>query len=311
MVIEAIIEDYDGKRKLLEEIVKVVGETAIVASNTSSLSVSKLADGLSHPERIVGMHFFNPAEKMPLIEIVRAKNTDERTLLLVSAVASQVGKYPIIVEDGAGFLVNRLLTPYLAEAGLLLSEGFSVEQIDGAAKKFGMPMGPLRLLDEVGLDVAAHVSEIMVSAYGEDFRSPNHVERLLKAGRKGRKTGSGFYIYQGDSEFVDASLSSLLALPGQAKGESSDISDRLILRMVNEAIRCLQTEVAGKAGPEAGQQIDLGTVMGCGFPPFRGGIVHYAKDRGLKEIIERLTALQKKYGDRFRPSSELVEFAKS
>lgn len=309
LFIEAIIEDFDGKRRLLSEIVGAASESAIVATNTSSLSVTNLAEGLSHPERIIGMHFFNPAEKMPLVEVVRGKQTDEKSLLVVAAMASQLGKYPIIVEDEAGFLVNRLLTPYLAEAGHLLSEGYSVEEIDGVAKAFGMPMGPLRLLDEIGLDVAVHVSQIMVAAYGEDFAAPPHAERLLKAGRKGKKTGGGFYLYQADGERVDPSLVQTLALPEPKSGGREDLCDRLILRMVNEAARCLKTGIAGRPGREAADQIDLGTVMGCGFPPFRGGVIHYARTRGAAEIQKRLEDLASKYGPRFTPRSELADIS--
>ncbi len=305
LIIEAIIEDMAGKKKLLQGIAAVAGKSTILGSNTSSLSISELGEGIPGPERFIGMHFFNPAEKMPLVEIVRGKGTDERALLVTAAVAAAVGKYPIIVEDGAGFLVNRILTPYLAEAGVLLSEGFSVEQIDRAAKDFGMPMGPLRLLDEVGLDVAARVAEIMKDAYGESFSSPNHAATLLKMGRKGKKTGSGFYVYQGGGEHVDATLQSALSLPSVPKSDAGDICDRLILRMVNEAVRCLQSGVAGRPGQEAANQIDLGAVMGCGFPPFRGGVLHYAFDRGLPVVIQRLEQLAGKYGERFLPCDEL------
>lgn len=300
--IEAIVEDIEVKKKVLSEFAKLLPHDAIIASNTSSLSISEIAMGIQFPERFVGMHFFNPVEKMPLVEIVRGRRTSDRTIAIVAALASKLGKFPIVVKDVPGFLVNRTLVPYLNEAGRLLSEGVPIEEIDGAALAFGMPMGPIRLLDEVGLDIAAHVGQIMVRGYGERMRGANIVEPLLSAGRKGKKGGLGFYRFAENSEEVDAAAYSILGItpqPGTLARET--ITDRLIFSLINEGIRCLDEGVAGAPGPEAAQQIDLGMVMGIGFPPFRGGLIYYADTLGSQRVSEKLRSLAKVYGSRFHP----------
>lgn len=303
IAIEAIFEEISVKKRVLGDLAKLLPQDAIIASNTSSLPISKIAAALDHPERVIGMHFFNPVEKMPLIEIVRGRTTGNRALAVVAALATKLGKYPIVVEDVPGFLVNRILAPYIAEAGLLLDDGYSIKDIDRAAVEFGLPMGPLRLLDEVGLDVADHVAEVMEKGYGDRMKSPDFLKKLLAVGRKGKKSGGGFYDFQGGEAHP---LANHRALLGIAKAEvrqvnRQEITDRLIYRLISEAVRCLDEGVAGVPGREAADQLDLGTVMGLGFPPFRGGVLFYADSLGAPAVQQRLKELAERFGNRFAP----------
>jgi 3-hydroxyacyl-CoA dehydrogenase/enoyl-CoA hydratase/3-hydroxybutyryl-CoA epimerase len=302
VVIEAVFEDIALKSRIFSELARQVPAHTVLASNTSSLSVSEMAKGIEHPERFVGMHFFNPVDRMPLVEIIRGEQTSQDTIERVAALAIELGKFPIVVNDVPGFLVNRILVPYLNEATYLLQEGYTVEQIDRASLSFGMPMGPLRLLDEVGLDVAAHVSQVMYNAYGERMAAPDFASRLLKLGRKGRKGGAGFYDYLGNGKEVAwKGLQEALCLPDAVSniGDVAELSDRLVLHLVNEAFKCLSEGVAGVEPELARKQIDLGTVMGIGFPPFRGGVLYYAQQRGVEEIRGRLKRYSDSFGSRY------------
>ncbi len=300
--IEAILEEIDIKKKVLADLASQMPQDAIIATNTSSLSVTEIARAIPNPERVVGMHFFNPVPKMPLVEIIRADQSSDKTVAVVAALASKLGKYPIVVKDVPGFLVNRILAPYLNEAVYLLQDQAATE-IDRSALKFGMPMGPIRLLDEVGLDVVAHVQEVMFKGYGERMRGPDYASRLAKLGRMGKKSGSGFYNFHEGEAVPCTELRELLGLkPVTESSDSAHICERLMLSLVNEAVRCLDEGVAGKPSPEAASQIDLGTVMGMGFPPFRGGIFGYADSLGAKKILEDLTRLEAKHGARFSPA---------
>jgi 3-hydroxyacyl-CoA dehydrogenase/enoyl-CoA hydratase/3-hydroxybutyryl-CoA epimerase len=304
IVIEAVFEDLNLKKRIFGELSNQVNPDCVLATNTSSLSVSDMAVAVKHPERFVGMHFFNPVEKMPLVEIIRGEKTSEATIAKVAAIATEMGKFPIVVNDVPGFLVNRILIPYLNEAVFLLQEGYSIETIDRAALKFGMPMGPIRLLDEVGLDVAAHVSKVMIAGYGERMNVPAFAEQLINLDRKGRKNGRGFYDYSGKNTISWNGLSQALNLPNKPSGTQlteDKLADRMILHLVNEAMKCLNQGVAGKDLTLAEKQIDLGTVMGIGFPPFRGGVLYYARKRGMEAIHTELTQLNKTFGQRYEP----------
>jgi 3-hydroxyacyl-CoA dehydrogenase/enoyl-CoA hydratase/3-hydroxybutyryl-CoA epimerase len=303
IVIEAVFENMNLKKKIFADIAGHVHPESILATNTSSLSVTEMASAVPNPERFIGMHFFNPVEKMPLVEIIRGEKTSEATIAKVAALTTEMGKFPIVVRDVPGFLINRILIPYLNEAVYLLMEGHSVEEIDRAALAFGMPMGPIRLLDEVGLDVAAHVSKVMVSGYGERMAVPDFAEKLVALDRKGRKNGSGFYTYKGKESAPWSGLAQSLGLPSTPAKQRSqqEITDRLVLHLVNEAMKCLNEGVAGEDRELAKKQIDLGTVMGIGFPPFRGGVIYYAERAGLDSIRERLVKFEGEYGVRYRP----------
>ena len=309
--IEAVFEDLSVKQKLLGDIAKAIPAEAIIATNTSSLSVSKIADSIEHPERVVGMHFFNPVEKMPLVEIVVGNRTSDKTIAVIAALTAKLGKYPIIVKDVPGFLVNRILSPYLNEAACMLQEGYSIEDIDTSAVKFGMPMGPIRLLDEVGLDVAAHVSEIMIAGYGDRMRAPTFAKTLTNHGRMGKKSGAGFYDFEDGKATPSTTARELLKLSPQPKEVTNlvPLQERLIMALLNEAIRCLDEGVAGAAGKDAAAQINLGTVMGMGFPPFRGGLLYYADSIGVKQILSTIQKLEREHGPRFTPAEGLVKRA--
>lgn len=303
IVIEAVFEDMGLKKKIFSDLAQSVPAECILATNTSSLSVTEMAQSIPHPARFVGMHFFNPVEKMPLVEIIRGKDTSDDTIAKVAALTTEMGKFPIVVNDVPGFLINRILIPYLNEAVYLLAEGHSVADIDQAALSFGMPMGPIRLLDEVGLDVAAHVSKIMVAGYGDRMAVPAFAEKLMQLDRKGRKNGKGFYDYTGKESSPWPGLADALELPRSPQKPLSQnaMTDRLILHLVNEAMKCLQQGVAGADTELASKQIDLGTVMGIGFPPFRGGVLHYARSSGLEEIRDKIRALHAEFGTRYEP----------
>jgi 3-hydroxyacyl-CoA dehydrogenase/enoyl-CoA hydratase/3-hydroxybutyryl-CoA epimerase len=303
IVIEAVYEDMNLKKKIFGDIAPRVRPDAIIATNTSSLSVTEMATAVENPERFIGMHFFNPVEKMPLVEIIRGEKTSDTTIAKVAALTTEIGKFPIVVRDVPGFLINRILIPYLNEAVYLLLEGHSIEAIDKAALAFGMPMGPIRLLDEVGLDVAAHVSKVMVNGYGERMAVPDFAERMVALDRKGRKNSKGFYEYKGKESAPWTGLAHALNLPAAPKKPLSqqEITERLVFHLVNEAMKCLNEGVAGDDRELAKKQIDLGTVMGIGFPPFRGGVIYYAERVGLEGIRAKLTALASEHGARYSP----------
>jgi 3-hydroxyacyl-CoA dehydrogenase/enoyl-CoA hydratase/3-hydroxybutyryl-CoA epimerase len=273
IVVEAIFEDMEVKKQVLSQVAREIDPNAIIASNTSSLSISEIASVLPNPSRVVGMHFFNPAPKMPLIEIVRGKQTSDKVVVLLSALTSKLGKTPVVVEDVPGFLVNRILFPYLAESLKLLAEGFSITDIDSTALDYGMPMGPLRLLDEIGLDVAEHVSKVMVAGYGERMRGPDYLATLVSLGRKGKKNAAGFFDFANGEAKPWSGLSQALALPASKSSSKVELERRLFGAMQAEAKLCYQEGVAGRVGPEALAQINLASIMGIGFPAFRGGVL--------------------------------------
>ena len=272
-----------------------------------------MSETLSQPKRVIGMHFFNPAEKMQLVELVCGSETSEATIAYAAALISGLGKYPVVVQDVPGFLVNRTLTPYLVEGAYLLSEGFSVSQIDKTAKKFGMPMGPFQLLDEIGLDIAAKVSQIMETKYGIRMQGPKHAEELTAKGLYGKKSGSGFYNHQGKKRTLNTDVPQMLGLTDVKPTETSkdELEKRLIYPFVNEAIRCLDDGVCGVPGKEAACQIDLASVFGTGFAPFRGGIISYAESVGAKELATTLSSYAKKYGERYEPAPGIKKRAEN
>ncbi|RME58109.1 MAG: fatty acid oxidation complex subunit alpha FadJ [Candidatus Dadabacteria bacterium] len=311
-VLEAVFEDLELKKKVLKEINSLVSREAVIASNTSSLSITELAKAVDNPGRVIGMHFFNPVEKMPLVEIIRGEKTSDSTVAISAALAQKMGKYPIVVKDVPGFLVNRILSPYLNEAGYLLKDGYAIEDIDECAESFGMPMGPLKLLDSIGLDVAVNVQEILTAAYSGRIEGTDVVKRLTASGLNGKKSGKGFYDYGRKGQpVVDPKVYSLMGIEKRRTlGDKNVVIDRLILALVNEAVRCLDEDVAGKAGQEAANQIDLGTVMGIGFPPFRGGVIYYAEELGAAKVYEKLCFLEKDCGKRFKPWRGIEKRAK-
>jgi 3-hydroxyacyl-CoA dehydrogenase/enoyl-CoA hydratase/3-hydroxybutyryl-CoA epimerase len=308
LVIEAVVERMDVKKEVLREVESRVPPTAILTSNTSALSITEMQHALERPERFCGMHFFNPVHRMPLVEIVRGAATSDATIATVFALARRLEKTPVLVNDGPGFLVNRLLAPYLNEAGWLLAEGASIEAIDAAMLAFGMPMGPLRLLDEVGLDVSRHVASILYEAFGDRMLPAPPLVQLAKTARTGRKGGLGFYRYEGDRELgPDPALYGELgdAVPAERREiPAATIQERSILVMINEAARALEDGIV--AGPG---DVDLAMITGTGFPPFRGGLLRHADAVGLPTILARLEILARDLGPRFQPAPLLRERA--
>jgi 3-hydroxyacyl-CoA dehydrogenase / enoyl-CoA hydratase / 3-hydroxybutyryl-CoA epimerase len=299
MVIEAVVERMDVKQQVLREAEASVRPGCVLASNTSSLSITAMQSALDRPADFAGMHFFNPVHRMPLVEVIRGDATSDDTVATVLALTRQLEKTPVIVRDGPGFLVNRILAPYLNEAGWLLAEGASVEDVDRALRRFGMPMGPLRLLDEVGLDVARHAGAVMHAAFGERLAPPPPMAAMEGTGLVGRKGGSGFYRYEGERERgVNAGIYAALALPAKrSEVAEGEICDRTLLAMVNEAARILEEDIV--AGPG---DVDLGMITGTGFPPFRGGLLRWADASGLALVERRLSELAARHGARFEPA---------
>lgn len=309
LVIEAVVEREDVKKAVLREAEERVRPDVVLASNTSSLSITELQQNLQRPEQFCGMHFFNPVHKMPLVEIVRGSATAETTLATVFALARELDKTPLLVNDSPGFLVNRLLAPYLNEAGWLLAEGASIDAIDRALVDFGMPMGPLRLLDEVGLDVARHAAGVLYESFGDRLRPATPLVALGETDRLGRKNGKGFYRYEGgkDPSSGDEAIYAELgeAVPANRREiPAVGIRQRCILAMVNEAARVLEDDVVEDAGA-----IDLGMIMGTGFPPFRGGLLRYADRIGTPTLLEELEHLSREHGPRFDAAPLLRELA--
>ena len=308
LVIEAVVEKMEVKRTVLQELEAEVTKSCVLATNTSSLSVDEMAEALDSPGRFLGMHFFNPVHKMPLVEIVRGEHTEDSAVATVYALAVRVGKVPVVVCDGPGFLVNRILGPYLNEAGYLLGENASIEAIDLAATSFGMPMGPLRLIDEIGIDIARHTGESLHRAFGERLTPAPALVAIGNSGRLGRKGGGGFYTYDGDRESgVDSSAYVDFGSDGETSESSPKpeaIRDRLVLSMINEAARVLADGIASFAS-----DLDLAMIMGTGFPPFRGGLLRFADEIHPRALVERLEQSEVTLGSRFSPAPLLRELA--
>ncbi len=278
---------------------------AVLATNTSSLSVDELAAGLEHPERMVGMHFFNPVHRMPLVEVVRGAKTSDAALATAVALARRLGKTPVVVRDAPGFAVNRVLMPYLGEALRLIEEGFAVADVDAAMRDFGMPMGPLAVLDEVGLDVAARVAAVLAAAFPGRMSPAPQLDALVKAGRLGRKSGAGFYRHRGGRRTPDPEAPRLIGVSRRPRTQGVDsLAERMTLAMVNEAARVLAEGVVADAG-----LLDLAMVTGIGFPPFRGGPLRHADAVGLAKVEARLMALRAAKGERFEPAPLVTELA--
>ena len=300
--IEVVVEDPEIKRRVFGELEVRVPTTALLATNTSSLSVNSLAEGLLHPERFVGFHFFNPVHKMPLVEVIRGEKTSDAALVTAVGLARRLGKTPVVVKDSPGFVVNRVLMPYLREAMYLLEEGYLVSDIDAAMKRFGMPMGPFEVVDEVGLDVAHKVAGVLAKAFPERMQPAVALEKLLAAGRLGRKNGLGFYRHKGRKRTADPSVRGLLGLSQVRRPQTLDsLAERMVLAMVNESARVVEEALVAGA-----EQVDLAMIFGAGFPPYRGGVLRHADTMGLQVIVDRLKSLRAEKGPRFEPCALLM-----
>lgn len=312
VVVEAIVEDMSIKKQVLEDVENKVADDCIICSNTSSLSITEMASGLKKPERFVGMHFFSPVNRMPLVEVIPGENTSEDTIASIVALSKRLKKTPIVVKNCAGFLVNRVLIPYVNEAVHLLQDGVDIALIDQIAEKYGMPLGPLALADEVGLDVGYKVAKILEDAYGKRMKTAGLFYELNKDGNLlGKKSGKGFYEHSDKAKQANPQVEKLVANFRLNHSQHHFVSqkealDRLILIMVNEASRCIEEGVVANH-----KYLDMAMIMGTGFPPFRGGVLRYADSIGIDYVTLSLNNLSHKFGDRFQPSSLLLKMAET
>jgi len=308
LTIEAVFEEIGVKQQVLREAEGVLPESGVFASNTSTIPITRIAEAARDPERVIGMHFFSPVAKMPLLEVIPGARTSPQTVSTAVAFGRRMGKTVIVVRDSPGFWVNRILAPYANEVGHLLAEGASIDEIDSMSVRFGFPVGPVTLVDEVGLDVALKVAGVMQEAYGDRLPpAPGPgIAALVKAGRLGRKSGRGFYIYKGGKKRgVDESVYTLLGIHPNGGPRPAEIMQRLVLGIVNEAARALGENVVRSA-----RDGDIGAIFGFGFPPFRGGPLRYADDLGAERVVTDLERLAERYGARFAPSEVLQEHAR-
>lgn len=282
IVIEAIFEDKDVKRTLYQSIEPKMKTDAILATNTSSIKLEDLTSCLNNPGRLVGLHFFNPVALMPLVEIIRGSETDEKVVQQALAFGRNIGKLPLAVKSSPGFLVNRILMPYILEAVTMVDEGIPPEIIDKAATDYGMPMGPIELADAVGLDICKSVANILSVALNMPL--PANLKNLSD-NKLGKKSGEGFYQYKNGKPVKNKTAS---------YANAQEVQDRLVLRLINEAAACLREGIV-----EDKELIDAGVIFGTGFAPFRGGPLEYIKSSGIDQLTQRLAALEAKYGERF------------
>ncbi len=306
LVIEAAVEKMDLKKHIFARLDEIAPERTILATNTSALSITELGAAVKRPDRVVGIHFFNPVHRMPLVEVITGTETSPETAAAAVRLTQKIGKMPVLVRDSPGFLVNRILLPYLVEAGELFAHGAPVEHVDGTMLDFGMPMGPLRLIDEVGLDVAEDVAATLAAAFPDHMSVPGVLRRMLVAGLLGRKSRHGFYIYQKGLDVPNPDAGKYREGGNAALLDRAAMQRRMVLLMVNEAARCVEEKIV--AQPD---DVDFAMTMGAGFAPFRGGPLRYADTVGIAQITEMLRAEAEQTGPRFSPCPLLEEMSQS
>ncbi|WP_227719712.1 fatty acid oxidation complex subunit alpha FadJ [Yersinia proxima] len=314
IVVEAVFEDLSLKQQMVADIEHFAASHTIFASNTSSLPISDIAAEALRPDQVIGLHYFSPVDKMPLVEVIPHAKTSEETIATTVALARKQGKTAIVVADRAGFYVNRILAPYINEAARCILDGEPIDSVDKALVDFGFPVGPIMLLDEVGIDVGTKIMPILVEKLGPRFAAPPSFDVILKDGRKGRKNGRGFYLYpaktsgfkwkRSPAKQVDTSVYILLGVTPKAHLESAVIAQRCTMMMLNEAARCLDESII--RNPRDG---DIGAVFGIGFPPFLGGPFRYMDSLGADKVVKTLNLLAQQYGERFEPCALLVTMA--
>jgi 3-hydroxyacyl-CoA dehydrogenase/enoyl-CoA hydratase/3-hydroxybutyryl-CoA epimerase len=307
LVIEAVFEDLAVKHTVVQETERLLKPHAIFATNTSTIPIGDIAKAAQRPERVIGMHFFSPVPKMPLLEVIVTPHTAPEVITTVVSFGRKLGKTVIIVNDSPGFYVNRILAPYINEAGLMLDEGVAIDAIDKAMVDFGFPVGPITLIDEVGLDIAGKSGKIMAEAFGARLTPSRSLTAVLEAGRLGRKGKNGFYTYdeEGKKAGVDASVYELLPTKSERTTlTASEIQHRCASAMANEAARCLGDGVLRSA-----RDGDIGAVFGIGYPPFRGGPFRWLDAQGIASVVEQLRVLDARFPGRFTPAPLLVSMA--
>ncbi|NNF68867.1 MAG: fatty acid oxidation complex subunit alpha FadJ [Acidimicrobiia bacterium] len=307
LVIEAVFEDLALKHAILADVEAATDEATIFATNTSSIPIADIAAAAKRPENVIGMHYFSPADKMPLLEIITTDRTADRVTATCVEFGKRQGKTVIVVNDGTGFYANRALAPYMNEVGYLLAEGVDIEHIDDTMVQWGFPVGPVTLIDEVGIDVAVKVGEIMVGAFGDRMTPAEGLDKMIADDRMGRKNERGFYRYEkGKKTEVDESVYSVLGVTPSTSMPTGEIEDRLSLQFINEAARCLEDGVLRSA-----RDGDIGAIFGFGFPPFTGGPFMLVDRLGAAEVVKRMERLAETHGDRFQPAQILVDHAES
>ncbi|GAA5138901.1 fatty acid oxidation complex subunit alpha FadJ [Thalassotalea piscium] len=305
VVIEAVFEDLSLKQSMVADIEANCKENTIFASNTSSLPIGQIAAKAKRPENVIGLHYFSPVDKMPLAEIIAHDKTSDETISTTVALAKKQGKTPIVVKDKAGFYVNRILAPYMNEAALMLLDGTPIEALDKALVKFGFPVGPMQLLDEVGIDIGAKIGPILQAELGDRFSPPPAFDKLIADGRLGKKVKKGFYLYNSTKKkTVDESVYTLLGINKTQTVATDDIALRCVYMMLNEAARCLDESIIRNA-----RDGDIGAIFGIGFPPFLGGPFRYIDTIGAPQIVSKMNQWSKAYGDRFVPCELLIKMA--
>jgi 3-hydroxyacyl-CoA dehydrogenase/enoyl-CoA hydratase/3-hydroxybutyryl-CoA epimerase/3-hydroxyacyl-CoA dehydrogenase/enoyl-CoA hydratase/3-hydroxybutyryl-CoA epimerase/enoyl-CoA isomerase len=308
LLLEAVVENAEVKQALYAKVERHLRPDAVLASNTSTIPIARLAAKLKHPERFCGIHFFNPVRRMKLVEVIRSDKTSDETVVTAVAYAKRIGKLPIVVHDSPGFLVNRLLMQYMNEAQELLCEGVSIQNVDKAATSFGMPVGPILLYDMVGLDTALFAGRTMWEAFPDHVVASPVLPALVKVGRLGQKSGAGFFSYDNPKRRPepDPKVDAIIAQYRRGNGELSreQITHRLFLPMLLEATRLLEEKTVRDV-----RDIDYGLIFGLGFPPFQGGLLFWADTIGAAKILEMLKPLEH-LGMRFQPTDYLLEMAK-
>ena len=306
MVIEAVFEDLSLKQQMVSDVERHCKPETIFASNTSSIPITDIAAKAARPENVIGLHYFSPVDKMPLAEVIAHEQTSDETISTTVEFARKQGKTPVVVKDGAGFYVNRILAPYMNEAACLLLAGEPVDHIDKSLVKFGFPVGPVKLLDEVGIDVGTKIIPFLVEQFGSRFEAPGAFDKVLADDRKGKKNGKGFYAYSGKKpgKEVDESIYSVLGVSPSKKLSEKAIAERCVLMMLNEAARCLDEGVIRSA-----RDGDIGAIFGIGFPPFLGGPFRYLDSLGVQNVVNKLTQLSETVDQKFAPAEILVKMA--
>ena len=305
IVVEAASEKLEIKKKIFADLAQTTSPSSILATNTSALPIDELATSTGVPERVVGLHFFNPVSRMKLIEVVVGRQTSDDARERALAFARQIGKLPVVVRDSPGFLVNRVLFPYLLDAAEIFENGTNAEEIDRALLQWGMPMGPLRLIDEIGVDITVDIADTLEKAFGARDRAPGILRKMLEAKMLGRKSGGGFYKYEGKQQTPEPSLQQWRKSPGESLSPEK-VTNRLTFLMVNEAARCLEEKVV--ATPE---DADYGMILGTGFPTFRGGPLRFAEHFGVSKLVGEMESLGSGSGGKFAPCDLLRQHARN
>jgi len=309
LVIEAVFEDLALKHRVLREVEPMLRDDAIYASNTSTIPISRIAEASSRPNRVLGMHFFSPVHKMPLLEVIATGETDDDAIVTAVAYGKRLGKTVIVVNDAPGFYTTRILSAYMNEAGRLLDEGASIDAVDAALTAFGFPVGPITLLDEVGIDVGGKVGQVLSDGFGHQNDTSDSLRRVVESGRTGRKGRKGFYVYDEAGRKGEVDPSVYEVLPGGAQRRdvpAEEIQRRCVLAMVNEAALCLEEGVL-----RSSRDGDVGAVFGLGFPPFRGGPFRYVDAQGAARIVDDLQQLNERFPGRFAPATVLMTHARA